>query len=69
MKKIIILSLALYLALNRLSAQSNTISYKKSLKKLGATEIKLLDVSLGNKVSRVVAWTFLTKKEQQHWNY
>ncbi|GAB5563822.1 MAG: 23S rRNA (adenine(1618)-N(6))-methyltransferase RlmF [Winogradskyella sp.] len=42
---------------------------KKSLKKLGATEIKLLDVSLGNKISRVVAWTFLTKKEQQHWNY
>ncbi|WP_299623555.1 hypothetical protein [uncultured Tenacibaculum sp.] len=33
MKKIIILTLALYLALNRLSAQSNTISYEKSLKK------------------------------------
>ena len=36
----------------------------KSLKKLGATEIKIIDMSQGNKISRIVAWTFLNKTEQ-----
>ncbi len=32
---------------------------KVSLKKLGATEIKVVNMGQGNKISRIVAWTFL----------
>ncbi len=42
-------------------------SMQKSLKKLGATEVKVINMQLGNKISRVVAWTFLTKEEQSKW--
>ncbi|RBP32750.1 23S rRNA m(6)A-1618 methyltransferase [Oceanihabitans sediminis] len=42
-------------------------SMQKSLKKLGATQVKVIQMKLGNKISRVVAWTFLSKKEQQDW--
>ncbi|MFI1770523.1 23S rRNA (adenine(1618)-N(6))-methyltransferase RlmF [Thalassobellus citreus] len=33
-----------------------------SLKKLGATDIKTINMGQGNKISRIVAWTFLEKK-------
>lgn len=42
-------------------------SMEESLKKLGATAFQVLDMIQGNKVSRVVAWTFLTKAEQEDW--
>ncbi|MDB9961642.1 23S rRNA (adenine(1618)-N(6))-methyltransferase RlmF [Oceanihabitans sp.] len=35
-------------------------SMQKSLQKLGATQVKVINMQLGNKISRVVAWTFLT---------
>ena len=41
---------------------------KTSLKKLNANKIKVLDISLGNKIARVVAWTFLTQAEQNSWS-
>ncbi|MGS2726557.1 23S rRNA (adenine(1618)-N(6))-methyltransferase RlmF [Psychroserpens sp. BH13MA-6] len=40
-------------------------SMKTSLEKLGAQQIKILDSTLGNKKSRVVAWTFFSKKALQ----
>lgn len=43
-------------------------SMQESLTKLGATDIKVMEMSQGNKASRVVAWTFLSKKEQKEWN-
>ncbi len=43
-------------------------SMQTSLKKLGATDVKIIDMIQGNKVSRVVAWTFLTPTEQSDWN-
>ncbi|WP_299390613.1 23S rRNA (adenine(1618)-N(6))-methyltransferase RlmF [uncultured Gelidibacter sp.] len=43
-------------------------SMKASLKKLGATEFQVVDMIQGNKVSRIVAWSFLTKQEQNEWN-
>jgi len=49
------------------SKKEHVKSMQASLKKLGATTIKVLDLSLGNKMSRVVAWTFLSKKEQHDW--
>ncbi len=49
------------------SKKENVKSMQNSLKKLGATAVNVIQMSLGNKISRVVAWTFLTKKEQQDW--
>ena len=46
---------------------SHVKSMKASLEKLGATEIQVLDMIHGNKISRVIAWTFLTKSEQKEW--
>ena len=43
-------------------------SMQESLKKLGATEVKVVEMIQGNKISRVVAWTFLSKTEQKEWN-
>ncbi len=50
------------------SKKEHIKSMRKSLNKLGATNIKVLEMALGNKISRVVAWTFLTDKEQRTWN-
>ena len=33
---------------------------KVSLKKLGAAEVKIINMGQGNKISRIVAWTFFT---------
>jgi len=50
------------------SKKENVKSMYKSLNKLGATEIKTLPMQLGNKISRIVAWTFLTKDQQKKWS-
>ena len=31
------------------------------------TEVKTINMGTGNKITRIVAWTFLTKKEQKEW--
>ena len=49
------------------SNNDNIKSMKKSLDKLGATIVKVIEMSQGNKKSRVVAWTFLTENEQKDW--
>lgn len=38
-----------------------------ALKKAKATAVKTLPMGTGNKATRIVAWTFLTPKEQQQW--
>jgi len=50
------------------SKTQHVLSMETSLKKLGATDFKILQMALGNKISRVVAWTFLTDEEQRKWN-
>jgi len=50
------------------SRTQHVLSMETSLKKLGATDFKILQIALGNKISRVVAWTFLTEKEKAEWN-
>lgn len=42
-------------------------SMQSSLKKLGATDVKTIPMALGNKISRVVVWTFLTEAQQKEW--
>jgi 23S rRNA (adenine1618-N6)-methyltransferase len=50
------------------SKKENAESMLPSLKKLGATAFKTITMHQGNKVTRFVAWSFLTKKEKQQWN-
>lgn len=49
------------------SKKANAESLLPSLKKLGATDIRTIPMHQGNKVTRIVAWTFLSKEEQLNW--
>lgn len=49
------------------SKQSNLKGIYTSLEKNGAIQIKTLPMGTGNKSSRIVAWTFLSKPEQKEW--
>ena len=49
------------------SKKENVQSMYDSLNKLGATAVKTIPMQLGNKVTRIVAWTFLSKEEQKEW--
>jgi len=42
-------------------------SMKDSLKKLGVKEIQIIPMKLGNKISRIIAWTFLDGEERLNW--
>ena len=50
------------------SKKENIQGMYDSLQKLGATEIKTIPMHQGNKVTRIVAWTFLNEDEQKEWN-
>lgn len=39
----------------------------KSLKSVGVVEFKTVEMKQGQKISRFIAWTFLTKQEQKAW--
>ncbi|WP_109299770.1 23S rRNA (adenine(1618)-N(6))-methyltransferase RlmF [Aquimarina sp. AU474] len=49
------------------SKQSNLKGIYKFLKKVEAHEVKTIPMGTGNKSSRIVAWTFLSKTEQAEW--
>ncbi len=49
------------------SKESNLKGIYKSLKNVETTEFKTIPMGTGNKSSRIVAWTFLSKKEQANW--
>ena len=49
------------------SKESNLKRIYKQLKDLEVVTLKTIPMGTGNKSSRVVAWSFLTKKEQQEW--
>jgi 23S rRNA (adenine1618-N6)-methyltransferase len=40
----------------------------ESLKKAGAVEVKTIPMGQGNKISRIIAWTFLSPEEQKKWS-
>ena len=50
-----------------ISKESNLKKVFSLLKMVEATDVKTLPMGQGNKISRVVAWTFLTKREQEKW--
>jgi len=50
-----------------ISKESNLRNVYKALRKVEALEVKTIPVGQGNKISRIVAWTFLTPEQQQKW--
>ncbi|WP_266203595.1 23S rRNA (adenine(1618)-N(6))-methyltransferase RlmF [Pontibacter kalidii] len=50
-----------------LSKESNLKSVLYAIKAAGASEIKTIPMGQGNKISRIVAWTFLTPEQQKNW--
>lgn len=51
------------------SKKDNLRSIYKTLNKVGAVEIKTIEMAQGQKTSRFVAWTFLSKKQQKEWKF
>ena len=51
------------------SKKDNLKNIYKILSKVGAVEIKTIDMAQGQKISRFVAWTFLSEKQQKEWKF
>jgi len=39
----------------------------KILRKVKASEVEVIPMAIGNKSSRILAWTFLKPDQQKHW--
>lgn len=51
------------------SKKDNLPSIYRILQKVNAAEIRTIDMAQGQKTSRFVAWTFLTKTQQEAWKF
>ena len=51
------------------SKKENLPNIYKTLSKVQAVEIKTIDMSQGQKTSRIVAWTFLSESQQKNWKF
>ena len=51
------------------SKKDNLSSIYKTLNKVSAVTIKTIDMAQGQKTSRIVAWTFLSEKQQKEWKF
>ncbi len=49
------------------SKSENVAPIKKQLRQLGAQQVEVVEMSQGQKISRLVAWSFLTIEAQQKW--
>ncbi|MEL7535331.1 MAG: 23S rRNA (adenine(1618)-N(6))-methyltransferase RlmF [Bacteroidota bacterium] len=49
------------------SKESNLNGIHKTLQKVAAKDVKTIPMSTGNKSTRIVAWTFLSEREQKDW--
>lgn len=49
------------------SRGSNLSSIKEALKKVEAVDVKIIPMGQGNKISRIVAWTFLGEDKHKSW--
>lgn len=50
-----------------ISKDDNLKSVYRALNKAEVVEIHTIEMGQGNKTSRIVAWTFLTRKQQKEW--
>lgn len=51
------------------SKQAHLNSLYKTLNKVNAANITTIDMAQGQKNSRILAWTFLTEKQQKEWKF
>ncbi len=51
------------------SKKENLPSIYKTLSKVDAVAIKTIDMAQGQKISRIVAWTFLSESQQKNWKF
>jgi 23S rRNA (adenine1618-N6)-methyltransferase len=51
------------------SKKDNLRTIYRTLNKVGAVEIKTIEMAQGQKTSRFVAWTFLSEKQQKDWDF
>jgi 23S rRNA (adenine1618-N6)-methyltransferase len=51
------------------SKQAHLNSLYKTLNKVNAANITIIDMAQGQKTSRILAWTFLTEKQQKEWKF
>ena len=51
------------------SKKENLISIYRLLKKVGATEVKTINMEQGQKTSRIVAWTFQSETQRKNWKF
>ena len=49
------------------SKGENINPLKKKILSVGAKRIEVIEMNQGQKISRLIAWTFLTAKEQDVW--
>ncbi len=49
------------------SKKDTLIGVYKGLRRVGAADVKTISMSQGQKVSRIVAWTFMDPAQQQSW--
>lgn len=49
------------------SKQSNLKGIYKTLNELEVAQVKTIPIGTGNKSSRIIAWSFLSKEEQKEW--
>ena len=49
------------------SKQSNLKGIQKTLENINVSQLKTIPMDTGNKTSRIIAWTFLSKEEQKEW--
>lgn len=49
------------------SKESNLKKIQPLLQKNNATKTKILNIKTGNKMSRIIAWTYLTASERERW--
>jgi len=52
-----------------ISKKENLKNIYKLLNKVGAADIKTIDMAQGQKSSRIVAWTFLSETQQLNWKF
>lgn len=49
------------------SKKDNLKPFYNHLKKVGAVDVKTIDMEQGNKISRFITWTFLNAQQRENW--
>jgi 23S rRNA (adenine1618-N6)-methyltransferase len=51
------------------SKKENLTSLYKTLNKVEAVKIETINMAQGNKISRILVWTFQTDKQRNEWKF